>query len=132
MLRPVLMSPSFQDVYSYNMEQAREGHSCSNIVTVIMKEKGKSAVQTGDELAQTESLRVEEVELVDDDVYRANAGIRDGMGDFVGDAVVDVDGLSEEEDPEAHVVGEDVNERVVADFDTLVNSFSLDELRISS
>ena len=30
------------------MEQAREGHSCSNIVTVIMKEKGLSLQQTID------------------------------------------------------------------------------------
>ena len=30
------------------MEQAREGHSCSNIVTVIMKEKGLSLQQTVD------------------------------------------------------------------------------------
>lgn len=30
------------------MEQAREGHSCSNIVTVIMKEKGLSLQDTVD------------------------------------------------------------------------------------
>ncbi|KAI5119819.1 hypothetical protein M0805_006952 [Coniferiporia weirii] len=28
------------DLHSYNMEQAREGHSFSNIITVVMKEKG--------------------------------------------------------------------------------------------
>ena len=46
-----------QDLYSYNMEQAREGHSCSNIVTVIMKEKGLSLQETVDFVgAEFESL----------------------------------------------------------------------------
>ncbi|EJD06758.1 terpenoid synthase [Fomitiporia mediterranea MF3/22] len=36
------------DLYSYNMEQAREGHSCSNIVTVIIKEKALSLQETVD------------------------------------------------------------------------------------
>ncbi|THH10888.1 hypothetical protein EW145_g1027 [Phellinidium pouzarii] len=40
------------DVYSYNMEQAREGHSCSNIVTVIMKEKGFSLQRTIDYIGE--------------------------------------------------------------------------------
>lgn len=39
------------------MEQAREGHSCSNIVTVIMKEKALSLQETVDFVsAEFESL----------------------------------------------------------------------------
>ncbi|KAI5116915.1 hypothetical protein M0805_002120 [Coniferiporia weirii] len=36
------------DIYSYNMEQSRKGHSCANVVTVIMKEKGFTLQQAVD------------------------------------------------------------------------------------
>ncbi|KAL5485913.1 hypothetical protein ACEPAI_6956 [Sanghuangporus weigelae] len=69
------------DLYSYNMEQAREGHSCSNIVTVIMKEKSLSLQETVDFVgAEFESILADFVddkmalpsfgEKTDDDVMR--------------------------------------------------------------